>query len=196
MRIIRNNDHNDDDPEDFDGPTDPQLMGEILANEASDFLAAAASSAPFHIGQDAPPPPAEPAPAKPALRLVKPDTATLEPAAPAARRRGVRPQLLRAGIGGSLLITALVVVAGWGEPLIVGGPLAVYGLGWITYLCWNAALRPPLTQAVIAVTGATAAGIAAACSAITHKFRAGIGHLETARDRHETTRTGPVPPAL
>ncbi|WP_280410092.1 hypothetical protein [Nocardia brasiliensis] len=182
MRIIRNSDHNDEDPEDSDG-NDPAVQGEILADEVADFLAAAAAAAPFYTGQDAP---IEPAPIKPVLRLVKPDhTSTIEiPVTTAAGSKA-----WRAGAGGSTTVVVLALVAAWGEPAVVTVPLVVYGAGWIAYLWWNTALRPPIPQAAIAAWTAISHIAAAVARALIHTVRAVVSRIDIARTRHETART-------
>ncbi|WP_433562315.1 hypothetical protein ACQP1O_33190 [Nocardia sp. CA-151230] len=170
------------------GVPDDQVA-DILGDEFSDFLAkgtAAAGKPRFPLGQDAPSPQES---AKPVLHLVKTEdgekvtgTATTSPA-------GVRPQLLRAGLGGSLAVLAVAVVAAWGQPAAVAIPLAVYGLGWVAYLWWNAALRPPLPQAAATVLTVFARVLAAAARGMCRLFTAGVARLDRARARHESTRT-------
>ncbi|QVI22911.1 hypothetical protein KHQ06_08085 [Nocardia tengchongensis] len=97
--------------------------------------------------------------------------------------------MLRAGAGGSLTVLAALAVAVWGQRAVVAVPLAAYGFAWIAYLWWNAALRPPLTQAVIAVTTAAARGLAALARVVARPFSATAARLDLARTRHETSRT-------
>ncbi|MCP9621587.1 hypothetical protein FOH10_29490 [Nocardia otitidiscaviarum] len=192
MRIIRNHDHDDHEDDDHDKDResrDPKALGDILADEISDFLAeAACAGAPFPIGQDAPTEPAAPRPVKPVLRLVKSDDTQDYSPSPAADGR-LRPRLLRAGLGGSLAVLAAVVFAGWGQPAAVVIPLAAYGLGWIAYLWWNAAWRPPIPQVLAVIATAISRGIAATVRGICHATRRTITRLETVRTRHETHRT-------
>ncbi|MEU7141704.1 hypothetical protein ABZ942_19795 [Nocardia sp. NPDC046473] len=191
MRIIRNHDHDDEDPDDFE-PNDPKDQGEKLADEVSDFLAAVAERAPFPTGQDAPGPTEQAM--KPALHLVKTDASADrevndEWTVAAIKSRGPRPRLVRAGVGGSAVVIALSVFATWGEPSSVVVPISVYGFGWIAYLWWNAALRPPIPQAVAVITTAFNRSIAAIFSLVVGRFRALLNRADAARTRHETTRT-------
>lgn len=191
MRIIRN--HDDDHEHDDEGrePRDPKALGEILADEVSDYLAAAAQvrGAPFPLGQDAPIEAAVPQPLKPALRLVKTDDTDNEPGAAAPAGTGIRPRLLRAGLGGSLLVIAAVALTAWGQPAIVAIPLAGYGLGWIAYLWWNAAWRPPIPQVLTVLLTAIGRGIAALVRGTCTAVRRGVDRIEALRTRHESRRT-------
>ncbi|QLY33993.1 hypothetical protein [Nocardia huaxiensis] len=195
MRIIRNYGHDDDhehddhDPREDRESRDPKVMGEILADEVSDFLAAAAhaAGAPFPLGHDAP---TEPTPGKPVLRLVTTDdTPGEQPMLGAGPGAGLRPRLLQTGIGGSALVLAAVVFVVWGQAAVVAVPLAGYGLGWIAYLWWNAALRPPIPQVlavlVTAVTRSIAAIIRGLCRAVSRR----VARLAAARACHESART-------
>ncbi|MBF6065427.1 hypothetical protein IU500_34405 [Nocardia terpenica] len=212
MRIIRNNDPYDDgdDPEPdreqdrLRGSREPQPIGDILADQVSAFLAQVAAVADDQsttLSHDAPVEPRPDPAVKPALRLVTTGdtdtgTGTGEMADPAdARRAGtrVRLELLRAGIGGTTVVVAAAAVAGWGQPAVVVAPIAVYGLGWIAFLWWNAALRPPLRQVLAVIITACARGIAAAARGVVRVGRAGAARIETARTRHETTRTATAP---
>ncbi|MEG8177474.1 hypothetical protein GZH49_02865 [Nocardia terpenica] len=210
MRIIRNDDPYDDgdDPEPdreqdrLRGSREPQAIADILADQFSAFLAevaAVADDQPATFPQDAPVEPRPDPAVKPALRLVTTDdtnTGIGEMADSADVRRAgtrVRRELLRAGIGGSVVVVAAAAVAGWGQPAVVVVPIAVYGLGWIAFLWWNAALRPPLRQVLAVIITACARGIAAAARGIVRAGRAGVARIETARTRHETTRTATAP---
>ncbi|MFD0000165.1 hypothetical protein [Nocardia sp. NPDC127526] len=206
MRIIRSDDHHDDDDHDHQhkrrrGPSDPNeldeavagipddQLGDVLGDEASAFLTAATEAVDgpsFLLGQDAP---VEQTPsAKPVLRLVTSDEHLDTEAAPAGPA-GLRPRLLRAGLGGSLLVIAVVLLAGWGQPGVVALPLTVYGLGWIAYLWWHAALRPPLPQTFITVTTAIGRALAALTCGICRTFSAAIARLDQSRARREARRT-------
>ncbi|MFD6156390.1 hypothetical protein ACFWF7_38675 [Nocardia sp. NPDC060256] len=191
MRIIRNHDHNDEDPEDFE-PNDPKDQGEKLADEVSEFLAAVAERAPFRTGQDAPASTEQPV--KPGLRLVKTDATADrdvhdEVTVGMSNARGPRPRLIRAGAGGSAVVVVLSIFATWGEALVVVVPISVYGLAWIAYLWWNAALRPPIPQAIALVTTAFSRSVAAIFSFVVGRFRALLNRADAARTRHETART-------
>ncbi|MFC9434001.1 hypothetical protein [Nocardia sp. NPDC057030] len=204
-------DHNDDDPDNHtpNDPTpapaesqEPKTIGDILASEFASFLADAVAKVP--------PPQTDPAyepepPTRPNLHLV---TTEPEPAAaaPAGRdepftaddavtaARTARRKVARAAAGGSAVVVAAVAFAGWGEPPIVTGPLAVYGTGWLAYLWWNAALRPSIGQILAAGIGGVRTAFAVVLTTL-----AGIAHglverVGTARTRHETTRTSPAKP--
>jgi hypothetical protein len=194
MRIIRNDDHHDHDRYE-DGhehrdrpPRDPKVLAEIFVDEVSDFLAATADLVPFTPGHDAPAEPTAPQPVDHVLRLVKIDDDTTdeptdpEPAADAVvqGRASVRPRLLRAGIGGSSVVVAAVVVAAWGEPAEVMAPVGVYGVGWIAYLWWNAALRPPLPQVLAVIATAISRSTATLARGITGTGRASVARVDTA----------------
>ncbi|WP_036499192.1 hypothetical protein [Nocardia aobensis] len=169
MRIIRDNDghdHNDDDPrkrlEDFAAGVPADEVGNMIADEVSDFLAAAVRAT------DHRPAPTEPTPAqrKPDLRLVidtphdeKEDEDTPSPAG--ATGSSGRARLLTSTAASSTLVVAAAALAGWGQPAVVAVPVAGYGIGWLAYLWWNAALRPPLPVAVAAIAAALARGSAA-----------------------------------
>ncbi|MVU79476.1 hypothetical protein GPX89_19785 [Nocardia sp. ET3-3] len=204
MRIIRSNDDHDDDHEHqhnrkrgSGGPNElgelvaglpDGQVGDILGDEASAFIAAATVAADgpgFPLGLDVP---EESIPAKPVLRLVTPekhlDTAPSSPA-----QAGLRPRLLRAGLGGSALVAVILLIADWRQPAVVAAPLAVYGLGWVAYLWWNAALRPPLPQTLIALTTAIGRALAALLRGICRTFTGAIARMDRSRDRHETRRT-------
>ncbi|QIS02335.1 hypothetical protein F5X71_08370 [Nocardia brasiliensis] len=211
MRYSRENDHNDDDPEDYQpgGPAqpadesrEPKAIGDILAAQFASFLADAVAKVP--------PPEPDPddttpaTPPRPNLRLVttQPDhTApadgdepfTVEAAVNAART--ARRKVVRGAASGSTFVVAAGVFAGWGEPLIVAGPLAVYGAGWLAYLWWNAALRPSLGQVLTTVFGALRTAVAVVLTTLAGIARGLLERVDTARARHETTRTSPASPS-
>ncbi|WP_433193818.1 hypothetical protein ACQP1G_34235 [Nocardia sp. CA-107356] len=193
MRIIRDNQNPDDDPENNRKPTqpsDPKALGDILADEVADFLAAVAEIA------DNPTPRNNPAtePVKPTLRLVTSDDtaipeAVTDPAAIVKAGRAARRRMIRGAAGGSSVVVGLAVLAGWGQPWLVTGPLAAYGTGWLAYLWWNAALRPSIPQVLgSAVTGIGHA-VAAVFTAIAALVHGLIDRADTARTRHENHRT-------
>ncbi|APA97600.1 hypothetical protein [Nocardia seriolae] len=174
------------------GVPDDQVA-DILGDEFADFLAkgtAAADKPRFRLGQDAPDPQES---TKPVLHLVKTDDTEQDPntarTSPAGLRPQLRPQLLRVGVGGSLAVLAVLTLAAWGQPAAVVIPLFVYGLGWVAYLWWNAALRPPLPQAAATMCTAVGRILAAIARGFCHPFAAGVARLEAVRARHETTRT-------
>ncbi|QIS13649.1 hypothetical protein [Nocardia arthritidis] len=198
MRVFRDNhDHNDDD-HDNDGrePIDPRTDGEILADEFADYLALAAEVA------DNPPPPDpldEPTTIdRPRLRLVTTGTDTLDEtddADPWAKTsdpdygRTARRRLVRGAAGGSAVVVGLGALAGWGEPFVVVGPLTAYGLGWLAYLWWHAALRPTIPQVLATAATGTGHAIAAIATTLVALLRAVVSRIEDARDRHENHRT-------
>ncbi|MFE3195025.1 hypothetical protein ACFXHA_38885 [Nocardia sp. NPDC059240] len=167
------------------GVPDDQVA-EILGDEFINFLAKATHAA------DQPHPEHDhdtddsDGSAKPVLHLVKTPEESI---GTATTGQGLRPQLLRAGIGGSLGVLAVLLVAGWGQPAAVVIPLTVYGLGWVAYLWWNAALRPPIPQTAATVLTVFGRILAAVMRGICHPFAACIARLERGRARHETTRT-------
>ncbi|WP_378736692.1 hypothetical protein [Nocardia brasiliensis] len=203
MRIRNNPDdhNNDDDPDERREPVEPKPIGDILAAEFADYLA--------HVVANVPPP-ANPedatpsTPQRPDLRLVAPATDeldsedwdkpfTVEEALQAARI--ARRRVVRGAAGGSAVVVTAVLFAGWGEPLIVTGPLAVYGTGWLAYLWWNAALRPSLGQVLAAGFGGVRAALTVVLTTLAALAHGLIGRVSAARDRHETTRTSPVTPS-
>ncbi|MGV9616276.1 hypothetical protein [Nocardia xishanensis] len=190
MRIIRPHDHNDDDPDDHQhkrpGPVDPTQQGQQLADEVEDFLASVLANVPPVDEEGSVNPAATP---RPALRLVPEvddrDTAEwdapLDPAEIAAAGRAARWRMVRSAMGGSTVVVLAGLLAAWGEPLAVTGPIAVYGAGWLAYLWWNAALRPSAPDVLAAVTGGIGHALTAVALAIVAAVRAGI-----TRARRET----------
>lgn len=173
MRIIRDDDghdHNDDNRrkrlEDIAAGVPADEVGNLIADEVSDFLAAAVRAT--DRTPAAPAAPTEPTPErKPDLRLVpsvvddeEHDTEhTTEEAGTTGS--GGRARLLTSTAASSSLVVTAAALAGWGQPAVVAVPAAGYGLGWLAYLWWNAALRPPLPVAVAAIATALARGSAA-----------------------------------
>ncbi|MFE9323544.1 hypothetical protein ACIHDR_19515 [Nocardia sp. NPDC052278] len=207
MRIIRDNDHNDDEnPDEGREPVDPKAIGDIIADEFADYLAKAVAAA-----DNPPTPPArssEPEPAeRPVLRLVKTDTTDTgvthsdwdkpaDPGAVAAAGRVARRRMVGSAAGGSCLVVTATAFATWGQPLLVAGPLAAYGASWLAYVWWNAALRPSIPQILATATTSIGHAIAAVFTTITALVHAVLGRIDVARTRHETHRTAPVPPSL
>ncbi|KAA8884257.1 hypothetical protein F3087_34095 [Nocardia colli] len=208
MRIIRDNNPHDDESDDDRTPNEPgspvesrepKAIGDILAAEFADYLADVVANVPEPVDPDT-----VPAPPRPALRLVTPvaggpDTGdwdkpfTVENAVEAART--ARRRVVRVAAGGSAVVVTAGVLAGWGEPLIVTGPLAVYGTGWLAYLWWNAALRPSIGQVLSALTGAIRSAFAVVLTTLAGLAHGLIDRVDTARTRHETTRTSPAAPS-
>ncbi|MEV6388900.1 hypothetical protein [Nocardia xishanensis] len=199
MRIIRPHDHNDDDPDDRQpkrpGPVDPAQQGQQLADEVEDFLASAVANVP-PVDDESPVSAA--AKPRPALRLV-PDAddsdtaewdAPLDPAEIAAAGRGARRRMVRGAAGGSTVVVLSGLLATWGESLVVTGPVAVYGAGWLAYLWWNAALRPSAPDVLAAVAAGIGHALTAVALAIVAAVRAGI-----TRTRRETPEPTPVSPS-
>ncbi|KIA60556.1 hypothetical protein [Nocardia vulneris] len=202
--------HNDDDPDEGHTParpgepSEPTPIRDILAAEFAEYLARASASTDEPIDLDDPAPTAapDPGPVRPNLRLVttKPDPAddwdeplTVADAVDAART--TRRRVVRTAAGGTAFVVAAGVVAGWGEPLIVTGPLAVYGAGWLGYLWWNAALRPTLGQVFAAGFGGMRTAFTVVLSTLAALAHGLIERVSSARSRHETTRTSPVTPS-
>ncbi|MET8428367.1 hypothetical protein [Nocardia sp. NPDC004860] len=156
MRIFRDHDddhddHDDEQPRKGFSRDEIAAQADLLADEIAHFLSDTAGAA------DQRPP------AKPILRLVPPLTTpeqataaapveTGEPAPVPAVKPHTRGQIWRASAAGSFVVVGLSAVAAWGQPAEVGVPVAVYGLGWIAYLTWNAARRPSLTLALATFT--------------------------------------------
>lgn len=211
MRIIPNNDPSDDNGDndrdrrcrrnpgrgepslrDLVGDTPDHEFGDILADEIGSILAAAE---PDNNPDTAPASmtfPSPSRPVKPVLRLVNTDSQDVEDQAPEAAGRpadSVRPRLLRAGLAGSPFVVVAAVAAGWGAPATVAAPVGVYALGWLAYLWWNAALRPPIPQVLAALAAAIGRGLAALAAGVAATVRAGFVRLDRARTRHENQRT-------
>ncbi|MGK8487103.1 hypothetical protein [Nocardia asiatica] len=195
MRIIRdNNDHNnDEDPDERRTPASERDQAEILAEEIEDYLADVLACAPPDT-QDLEPSAPHP---RPALHLVKTDTATtsidfdgdkpLDPEVFAAAGRAARRRMARGAAGGSAVVVTATVLATWGQPWIVTGPLAGYGTAWLAYLWWNAALRPSIPDVISTVTSGIGHAIAVIATAIAAIVR-GLAHR---RDEPDTAEPGP-----
>lgn len=208
MRIIRDNNPHDDEPDDDRTPQEPgspvesrepKAIGDILAAEFADYLADVVANAPEPVDPDTVPPPP-----RPALRLVTPvadepatgdwdKPFTVTEAVEAART--ARRRVVRAAAGGSAVVVTAALFASWGEPPIVTGPLAVYGTGWLAYLWWNAALRPSIGQVLTAITHTVSAAFAVVLTPLAALVHGVVDRVDTARTRHETTRTSPATPS-
>ncbi|CAM4487259.1 hypothetical protein NONI108955_34355 [Nocardia ninae] len=210
-REHNHDDHNDDetpgqpsrDPAELPEPGEPTQIRDILAAEFADYLADVVAKVPPPENPDDPTP--APPPARPNLRLITtPDDKavttdwdeplTVADAVTAART--ARRRVVRGAAGGTAFVVTAVVVAGWGEPLIVGGPLAVYGAGWLGYLWWNAALRPSAGQILAASAHGIGAVLAVVITTIAALVRGLVDRVDTARRRHETARTSPASPSV
>ncbi|MGY1946167.1 hypothetical protein [Nocardia asiatica] len=187
MRIIRDNhDHNDEDPDEGRRPASERDRAEILAEEIEDYLADVLACAPPDT-QDFEP--AAPQP-RPTLRLVKTDATDtdpdcdkpLDPEVFAAAGRAARRRMARGAAGGSAVVVTATVLATWGQPWIVTGPLAVYGTAWLAYLWWNAALRPGIPD----VIGTAINGVSTAFAVIATAIAAIVRGLATRRDTADT----------
>ncbi|MFE3222918.1 hypothetical protein [Nocardia sp. NPDC059228] len=170
MRIFR--DHEDDhDGDDHDGEQPSSGINrdeiaahaDLLADEIADYLAD-----PTAYDTDPADETVQRPPAKPILRLVPPlptqeqpaTAAPVESGAPApvpSAKPHTRGQIWRASAAGSFVVVGLATTAAWGQPADVGGPVVVYGLGWIAYLAWNAARRPSPSLALATFTERRAA---------------------------------------
>ena len=84
-------------------------------------------------------------------------------------------------------MVAAAAVLGWGESFTVVGPLAVYGTGWIGYLCWNAALRPSFPDTVQMLAEGIGRGVTATVSTVT--ARAGRSADSASTEPTESTAT-------
>lgn len=199
MRIIRDDDghdHNDDNPrkrlEDIAAGVPADEVGNLIADEVSDFLAAAVRAT-----DRTPTAPAEPSPAqhKPDLRLV-PNTSDDEeeddenpPASADAPVTGGGVRLLTSTAASSSLVVTAAALAGWGQPAVVAVPVAGYGIGWLAYLWWNAALRPPLPVAVAAIATALARGSAAFARTLVGAVKWLTSRATAAWSRHDDAST-------
>ncbi|MFF0495754.1 hypothetical protein ACFYU5_05065 [Nocardia aobensis] len=202
MRIIRDDDghdHNDDNRpkrlEDIAAGVPADEVGNLIADEVSDFLAAAVRAT-----DRTPTAPAEPAPAqhKPDLRLVpsvvddeEHDTEHTTKEAGTTGSSG-RVRLLTSTAASSSLVVTAAALAGWGQPAVVAVPVAGYGIGWLAYLWWNTALRPPLPVAVAAIATALARGSAAFARALVGAVTWLTSRATAARSRHDDTATAEV----
>ncbi|MFG3524880.1 hypothetical protein ACGF5S_31805 [Nocardia nova] len=194
MRIIRDDDghdHNDDNRpkrlEDIAAGVPADEVGNLIADEVSDFLAAAVRAT-----DRTPAAPAEPSPAqhKPDLRLVPTipdeDHDGIEPTEDAGTAvSSGRVRLLTSTAASSSFVVTAAALAGWGQPAVVAVPVAGYGIGWLAYLWWNAALRPPLPVAVAAIATALARGSAAFARTLVGAVKWLTSRASAARSRHE-----------
>ncbi|MEV6322436.1 hypothetical protein AB0M45_14760 [Nocardia sp. NPDC051787] len=205
MRIIRPHDDNDDDdqrrPDPATTPTDPAIAGELFADEVEDWLAGIADldTTPTTATAQNERPAADTMPVRRAALTVLPDLddepteqATAAVAPVPARSRA---QTMRRTAAASAVVVGAAVTAGWGEGPLVVGPLAVYGSAWVAYLWWSAAHRPPLPQAIGAVTAGIGHAVAAVATAIFGLLRALVERMDRARTEHENNRTTTTTPA-
>ncbi|MGW4849129.1 hypothetical protein [Nocardia brasiliensis] len=209
-REHNHDDHNDEtpgqpsrDPAAPREPSEPTAIRDILAAEFADYLADVVANAPHPDNHDHPKPAPPAAPVRPNLRLIttddKTDTAdwdeplTVADAVIAART--ARRRVVRSAAAGTAFVVGAGVVAGWGEPAIVTGPLAVYGTGWLGYLWWNAALRPSCGQVLAATYSGVRAALTVVITTLAALAHSVVGRVESARSRHETTRTSPATPS-
>ncbi|MFI2334157.1 hypothetical protein ACH474_12245 [Nocardia rhamnosiphila] len=201
MRISRNFDHDDDrEPEPEKGGDLDQLM-DMLSEEIDEFLAASAAAADTPSSSDTATE-RPPTPVKPTLRLVK--TTKPEPAVPVeddnlapihrpapefqAEAAGRVPRWVRVTLPGSAVVVTLTATIAAGQPGVVAVPVAAYGAGWTAYLWWNAAYRPPVRE----VAAAIVAALARTVGATTTGARSVVARADSARTRHENTRTNPA----
>ncbi|WP_459549902.1 hypothetical protein [Nocardia sp. X0981] len=195
-----NFDHDDDHEPDREPGGDLDQLMEILSDELEDFLAAEAAAA-DPAGSDARAD-QPPAPVAPFVRLVK--TTKREPAVPVedehlapvhrpapeavAGPGGRVPRWVRVTMPGSAVVVTLTATIAAGQPGVVAVPVAAYGAGWTAYLWWNAAYRPPAREVAAAIVSAITRGAGASV----HGARSLVGRADSARARHETTRTNPA----
>ncbi|WP_280422139.1 hypothetical protein [Nocardia carnea] len=200
MRISRNFDNDDDREPDPENGGDMDRLMDILSDELDEYLAAWAAAGETTSDADADQRP--PTPVKPLLRLVK--TTKPEPAAPveddnlapihrpapeiAAQPDGRVPRWVRVTLPGSAVVVTLTATIAAGQPAVVAVPVAAYGAGWTAYLWWNAAYRPPLRE----VAAAIASALGRTAGATANGARSVVGRAESARTRHEKTRTNPA----
>lgn len=201
MRISRNFDHDDDrEPEPEKGGDLDQLM-DILSEEIDEFLAASAAAADTPSSSDTATK-RPPTPVKPIVRLVK--TTKPESAVPVeddnlapihrpgpefqAAAGGRVPRWVRVTLPGSAVVVTLTATIAAGQPGVVAVPVAAYGAGWTAYLWWNAAYRPPVREVAAAVVSALARTVGATATGA----RSVVARADSARTRHENTRTNPA----
>lgn len=200
MRIIRDNDHNDEDPDEQREPIEPKAIGDILADEFADYLAdvAAVADTPDPHDEHASKPHA---PVRPVLRVVQnSDTSdsvrewdkSLDPDAVAKAGRAARRRMVRGAAGASSVVVTATLLTTWEQPWIVTGPLAAYGTGWLAYLWWNAALRPSIPDVLATVTSGLSTAFVAVITAIAAIVHGLVDRIDTARTRHEDNRTTPA----
>ncbi|MGN2640604.1 hypothetical protein ACTD5D_31430 [Nocardia takedensis] len=183
MRIIRPDDNHDDHDDDRDraedrGPDDPDFFSDI-GDEVEDYLAHVLADIPPLDPDEVPAPTAGPRGPKPPKRGVlhlvptddpdadDPTPVAVDPDTAIAAGRGARKRMVRGAAGSSALVVAAATVLGWGESFTVVGPLAVYGTGWVGYLCWNAALRPSFPDTVHTLADGIGRGVTATVSTVT-----------------------------
>lgn len=106
----------------------------------------------------------------------------------APRRRRV-PRWARTALPGSLLVVIAAVALTNGQPGIVAAPLAVYAAGWVAFLAWHAAYRPPLAHLAAATASLLARAVATVIGGTVRATRSVVTRLDRARQRTETTRT-------
>ncbi|WP_280434440.1 hypothetical protein [Nocardia carnea] len=181
---------------------DPRELADVIGDEFTDYLNAVLAEGSPPDDDIVRPPAKDLSPAAagtPALRLVKDEgsvpaekTVSEEATDPHAAASAARKRLIRGSAKGSAVVAGLGLVAGWGEPLVVVGPLAVYGAGWLAYLWWNAALRPPIPQAIGSTSHALTGGIAAAASATSRTVRRAVKRAENDPRVPDASRTHPA----
>ncbi|MFI5716077.1 hypothetical protein [Nocardia sp. NPDC051750] len=196
-----NFDHDDDREPDPERRGDLDEIMDILSEELEEFLAAAATAgepASSDTAADQRPP----TPVKPFVRLVK--TTKPEPAVPVeddnlapvhrpapetpAPESGRVPRWVRVTLPGSAVVVTLTATIAAGQPGVVAVPVAAYGAGWTAYLWWNAAYRPPIRE----VAAAIASALGRTAGATAHGARSVVHRADSARTRHENTRTNPA----
>ncbi|WP_280456761.1 hypothetical protein [Nocardia carnea] len=190
-----NFDHDDDREPERRGDLD-ELM-DMLSDELEEYLTAAAAAGGTTDDADVDQRPRTPV--KPLVRLVK--TTKPEPAVPVeddnlapihrpapevpVESGGRVPRWVRVTLPGSAVVVTLTATVAAGQPGVVAVPVAAYGAGWTAYLWWNAAYRPPLREVAAAIVSA----IARITSATAYGARSVVGRADSARTRHENTRT-------
>lgn len=145
MRIFRDHDdHDDEQPRKNLSRDDLAEQADEMVDAIADYLTQIADQNP-QTTQPVPPGAPVQAAAPALTETVEP--APIPPATPRARGR-----IWRAGAAGSSVVVGLAATAAWGQPAEVFVPVAVYGLGWIAYLSWDAARRPSPSLALAAFT--------------------------------------------
>lgn len=192
----------DDDPDreyqrGHEPPPDPADVGDLIAEEFRAYLDNAGALDPY----PAPTPGPQPGAARPALRLVKPEpdhdaevaALALDPGELAAAGKAARRRMVRGAAGGSAVVVAAGALVGWGQPLVVTGPLAVYGTGWVAYLWWNAALRPPIPAVLHGAADRVSAAVAAVFALLATLARALRSRAARSTSPEADTEIEPTP---
>lgn len=162
MRVFRDSDDPDDDPP--RKPIDPHnLEGQAdqLADEIADWLTEVVDE--VDEGNDVGPA-STATPTAPTTPTTGPTNGAPHPPtrhsagpAPTANPPRSTRRVWRASAASYSVVVTATALAATGQPAPVTVPVVAYGLGWIAYLCWNAAHRPSPALALAALTERRAA---------------------------------------